>query len=86
MAKPSKSFEQQLWELAALRDAALDECARNDRVCQATALALGRSAREHYPALGSWEPEPLRQLADRVSWYASQFAHELSKLAYRGEH
>ena len=57
--------EQILWELQAAHDGMVDDVARNQRVHEAVAAALGRIAREHYPALatgmrtncGSWPTE-----------------------------
>jgi len=78
------SVEHDLWKLEALRDAAMDEMALNDRVYDAVAAALGRIAREHYPHLGNWRAPQLREMAETISHCALSFAIDLSRLDYAG--
>jgi len=78
------SLEHDLWKLEALRSAAMDEMALNDRVYDAVEAALGRIAREHYRHLGNWRPEQLRALAETNSHCALSFAIDLSRLDYAG--
>ena len=76
--------EQKLWELRTAHDEARDDVAGNQRVYEAVHAALGRIAREHYPALGNWNGEQLRKLADKISRHAANFAIELSDLDFKG--
>ena len=77
--------EEEMWELDAAADAAKDDVALNDRVFKAVEVALGRIAREHYPALGNWQPEQLRKLADEISRVALRFSIDLSNLDFAGQ-
>ena len=77
--------EEEMWELDAAYNVAMDEVALNDRVFKAAEDALGCIAREHYPALGNWHPEQLRKLGDRISRIALQFTIELCELDFAGQ-
>ena len=77
--------EEEMWEFDAAHDAAMDETALNDRVFNAVEHALGRIAREHYPAVGNWYPEQLRKLADEISRVALRFSTDLSNLDFAGQ-
>ena len=77
--------EEEMWELDAAANAAIDEVALNDRVFKAVEDALGRIAREHYPALGNWQPEQLRKLADKISRVALKFTLDLCELDFAGQ-
>jgi len=78
-------LEKLLCELPAAHDAAMDEVALNDRVYKAVDAALGSIAREHYPGIGNWQSEQLRQLADHISGHALSFTLELSHLDFAGQ-
>ena len=77
--------EEVIWELDAAANAAMDDVALNDRVFKEVEHALGRIAREHYPALGNWHPEQLRKLADEISRVALRFSIDLSNLDFAGQ-
>ena len=77
--------EEERWELDAAVNDAMDDVALNDRVFKAVQDALGRIAREHYPALGNWNPEQLRKLADEISRVALRFSTDLSNLDFAGQ-
>jgi predicted urease superfamily metal-dependent hydrolase len=76
--------EQMLWELDAAHRDVMDDIALNQRVCEVTVEALGRIAREHYPAMANWQPEQLRALADKISRHACNYSRELSDLDFHG--
>lgn len=76
--------EQKMWELKAAHEEAMDDVARNQRAFEAVEAALGRIARDHYPALGNWNAEQLRKLADKSSRHAANFALEFSDLDFTG--
>ena len=76
--------EEEMWEFDAAANAAMDDVELNDRVFKAVEHALGRIAREHYPALGNWHPEQLRKLADEISRVALRFSIDLSNLDFAG--
>lgn len=84
MPETPEPDEQKLWELQAAHDEAMDDVALNQRVYEAVKAALGRIAREHYPAMGQWNAEQLRKLADRISRHAASFYTELSDLDFQG--
>ena len=84
MPPSSEPDEKKLWELDTLAREALDETAMNERVYQATADALGRIAREHYPTMGHWHAEQMRELADRISVHAGRFTEDLCHLNSAG--
>jgi hypothetical protein len=81
MPQEPEPNEEQLAELTESYEIACDDLALNDRVYKAVETALGRIAREHYPGLGNWEPENLRELANRISQHASRFALDLANLS-----
>ncbi|HEY0946318.1 MAG TPA: hypothetical protein VGD81_13665 [Opitutaceae bacterium] len=80
MAEIPEFDDVPLWELSALREAALQETDKLQSICDEVETALGRIAREHYPALKEWEPAELRQLGDLIARHAGRFARELSQL------
>ena len=80
MADTPEPEEQTLWELHALYEASMDENDKLQRVCDAVEVALGRIAREQYPALKRWEPDQLRRLGVVIYRHADAFAQELIRL------
>lgn len=84
MSNDNQPDEQAFWELTATAETAMDEVALNDRVYKAIEEALGRIARDFYPGLPNWHAEQLRELANRISIHASQFAVQLSNLDATG--
>lgn len=59
-----------------------DNMARNQRVYDDVEAALGRITRAHYPALGNWNAEQLRKLADVISRHAGSFCTQVADLDY----
>src|SRR5437867_1964852 len=79
MAEPSDP-EKILWELKPLFDELMDDADRNQRVFEAAERALGRIAREHYPHMGNWPGEQLRELNEIISRTACRFCIDVSNV------
>ena len=80
--------EEEMWELDAAANGAKDDVALNDRVFKAVEHALGRIAREHYPALGNWPMKSRESLCVSRStfpiWTSPGIAWNEPPAAYRG--
>ena len=85
MTEPFEPDEKLTWELDDAYQAAVDTVAHNEVVFQAVADALGRIAREQYPALGDWDARQLRDLAEAITSHAGKFTAELADLNLAAE-
>lgn len=85
MSEEKESPEQILWALTPSMESMLDQAARNDRVYDAVAAALGRIAREQYPEMNRWSAAQLRELAEVISRGAQRYWMELDEIDARSE-